>query len=292
MSAILPAPFDAAPWLDASFGVPEAAERVRTMLSDEESRLLYWLARHYAEGKGEICDLGCFAGGSTARLAAGVADAGRTTPVHAYDHFRISDPQKEKFLYPAGIAPFEGEDMEHAVASLLAPWTGIVQLHKGDIRRTRWSGNPVELLFVDAAKTPQSADLIAFGFYSSLIPGRSLLIQQDYLHWRQPWVPAQMELLAECFETACWCKNGTVVFRCTRAITPEDLKAGQVSDLDDTALLGLLQQALRRFPHRPQRARLATAIMAIEDNPGQRLPYKFSNEAFSSERLQAILDDL
>ena len=32
MSAILPAPFDAAPWLDASFGVPEAAERVRARL--------------------------------------------------------------------------------------------------------------------------------------------------------------------------------------------------------------------------------------------------------------------
>ena len=78
-----PPPFDALPWLDASLVVPPTAENVRTMLSDEESRLLYWLARHYAEGNGEICDLGCFAGGSTARLAAGVADADRTTLVHA-----------------------------------------------------------------------------------------------------------------------------------------------------------------------------------------------------------------
>ena len=292
MPDLPPPPFDARPWMDRGFAVPAAAENVRTMLSDEESRLLYWLARDYAEGAGEICDLGCFAGGSTARMAAGVLDAGRKTPVHAYDHFRISDAQKERFLYPAGIAPFRGDDMEDAVAELLSPWAEVVRMHKGDIRRTRWSGQPIELLFVDAAKTPQSADLIAFGFYPSLIPGRSLLIQQDYLHWRQPWVAAQMELLGACFETACWCKDGTVVFRARRPITTDDLRAAQVSELDDGELCSLLRQAIGRFPQRQQKARLATAIMALEDNPGERLPYKFSNDAFTSDRLKAILDSV
>ena len=292
MPDTLPEPFDAAPWLDKAFNIPQAAERVRTMLSDEESKLLYWLARHYAEGEGEILDLGCFAGGSTARLAAGVADSGRSTPVHAYDHFLIKDAQKESYLYPAGIEPFQGEDMLPAVNELLAPWDGIVQFHKGDIRRARWPGRPIELLFVDAAKTPQSADLIAFGFFTSLIPGRSLVIQQDYLHWRQPWVPAQMELLADCFELACWCRQGTVVFRCTQQITPDHLRYAQVSDMDDADMSRLIRQAIPRLPQRPQGARLATTLLALEDNPGERLPYKFDNSLFSAERVKAILEQL
>ena len=287
-----PRPIDKSPWLEPGFQLPLAAERVRTMLTEEESRLLYWLARDYVEGEGEILDLGCFAGGSTARLAAGVADAGRTTPVHAYDHFLIKDAQKERYLYPAGIAPFEGEDMLPAVSELLSPWDGIVQFHKGDIRRARWSGRPIELLFIDAAKTPQSSDLISFGFFTSLIPGRSVVVHQDYLHWRQPWVPAQMELLADCFEIACWCKKGTVVFRATREVTADDLRAAQVTDVDDARMIDLIRQAMRRFPQRPQRARLATTILALEDNPGQRLPYEFDNSGFSSDRVKAVLESL
>lgn len=287
-----PHPFDTAPWAAEGFAVPDPADRLRTMLTAEESCLLYWLARDYAEGAGVICDLGCFAGGSTARLAAGVADSGRTTEVHAFDHFTIQEGQKARYLYPAGIDPFPGPDMLPAVEDLLSPWAGMVRLHAGDICRTDWPETPVELLFVDAFKSPGSADMIAGRFFPMVIPGRGLIIQQDYLHWRQPWIPAQMELLAEHVEITCWCRKGTVVFRPRRPLTADILAPAATTGLDDAALLGLIRAAMRRFPGRAQRARLATTIMAIEDNPGERVPYRFDNARFSQDRVHAILEEV
>ena len=104
----LPAPFDARPWDDVD--LPPDAVAVPTMLTDEEGALLHWLTRDYATGAGAICDLGCFVGGSTARLASGVAAAGRSTKVHAFDHFTLTEAQKERYLYSAGIAPFRGQE--------------------------------------------------------------------------------------------------------------------------------------------------------------------------------------
>lgn len=260
------------------------------MLTDEESRLLYWLARDYADGSGEICDLGCFTGGSTARLAAGVLDADRLTPVHGYDHFQIKEPQKKTYLYPSGVAPFQGEDMLPAATSLLSPWKPVVQLHAGDICRTHWTGAPIELLFVDAAKTPRSADAIARKFYPSMIPNRSVLIQQDYLHWRQPWIPAQMELLGDMLELVAWCKVGTAAFRPTRAIGQDDLTRALTANLSDDDMIDLIRLAMRRFQRRVPRAQLATSILAIRDNPGVRAAFKMSRSRFSPARVKTVLN--
>ncbi len=289
MTSPLPAPFDRTPWNDGTLAVPEQAASVSTMLTEEEGRLLYWLARDYAKGDGAIVDLGCFAGGSTARLAAGTADAGRDTPVHAYDHFLINDRQKQKFLYPSGIQPFTDNDMLPAVVRRLAPWRGAVRLHRGDIRASGWDRGPIEILFIDAAKTPATTDYIARTFMPHLIPGHSLVVQQDYLHWRQPWVPAQMERMSDCFELVAWCREGTVAFRLTNALTPDALEAAKVDAVSDSQLLDHLRAAMGRFPDRAQRAWLATAMMGVADNPGIRAPYRMKGDRFTPERLEAIL---
>ncbi|MEM7058891.1 MAG: class I SAM-dependent methyltransferase [Pseudomonadota bacterium] len=287
----LPAPFDTRPWDDAA-ALPKKAAAVPTMLTDEEGRLLHWLARDYASGVGAVCDLGCFAGGSTARLASGIAAAGRTTPVHAFDHFTLTEAQKDRYLYPAGIAPFHGQDMLSAVGQLLAPWQDIIHLRQGDITETDWQDGPIELLFIDAAKTPSAADLIAQTFLPHLIPGRSIVIQQDYLHWRQPWVPAQMELLAECFEIVGWCAKNTVIFRSAQEVTDRHLAAARVSLLEDVDLTDLIGQALCRFPRRPQRAHLARAAMGVQDNPGIRAPHDMTRKAFTPPRVTSMIRDM
>lgn len=289
-----PAPFRDAPW--KAVELPPEVLRVITMLSEEEGQLLYWLARDYAEGTGAVCDLGCFAGGSTARLAAGLVanprTGGKPLEVHAYDHFSIQEAQKARYLYPAGIAPFEGTDMLAAVRTLLAPWAEGLQLHAGDLRQSALPEGPIEILFIDAAKTPETTDVIAHRFMPALIPGRSLVIHQDYQHWRQPWVPAQMELLSDCFELVAWCRQGTAVFRCTRAVDSAALAGAMTHPLSDADLTRLVRDAIRRFPTRPQRKRLACTLLAIEDNPGQRLSYRFENKGFSAERVASVLAGL
>src|SRR5436309_11389140 len=78
------------PWRDVE--LPSDVFRVPTMLSRWELRLLYWLAREYARGDGAIVDAGCFLGGSTAALLAGIRDRREKwngPPVSSYDRFRV-----------------------------------------------------------------------------------------------------------------------------------------------------------------------------------------------------------
>lgn len=285
-----PPPFDTCPWHRTQ--LPGEAEAVPTMLTDEEGRLLHWLARDYAIGSGVICDLGCFAGGSTARLASGVDAAKRKTQVHAFDHFTLTEEQKTRYLYPAGIARFKGRNMLPAVRQLLSPWQDLITFRPGDITDAAWQGGPVEILFIDAAKTPATTDRIAQTFLPHLIPGHSIVIQQDYLHWRQPWVPAQMELLVDCFEIVAWCAKNTVVFRATNAITAQHIMASQVERLSDDVLIDLIGRAMCRFPERPQRAHLARAILCIRDNPGIRLPHLMKRTAFSPGRVTEVIQEV
>ena len=287
-----PAPFQDRPWHQASAALPAQAAAVPTMLTEEEGNLLYWLARDYATGDGTICDLGCFAGGSTARLASGVAAAGRNGIVHAFDHFTLTDAQKERYLYPAGISPFGGKDMQDAVGQLLAPWRDHVNLRPGDITKSDWRDGPIELLFIDAAKSPAAGDRIAEIFMPHLIPGRSVVIQQDYLHWRQPWVAAQMEMMTDCMQVVGWCQRNTVIFLVTQEVSRAQLRAAATRNLTDEQMIELLGRALVKFPERPQRAHLARAIMGLRDNPNVRAPHLMNGDAFNSGRVNETIQEM
>ena len=281
--------FQTKPWNAKDFTLPDDARRIPTMLSDEEGRLLYWITREYADGSGAVCDLGCFAGGSTARLAAGVRAAGRQTSVHAFDRFRVGEDQKPAFLYSAGIEPFDGSDMLAAVRQLLSPWRDLIRLQPGDLRLFDRFGEPIEVLFIDASKLPETADHIARSFFSDLIPGRSLIVQQDYLHWRQPWVAAQMELLSDVVIPVTWCREGTVVFRLERQITEDDLDRARCVGLADDQMIDLLIQAIRRFSEPTLETHLARAVLGLRDNPGVRVPPQFDAGEFTPKRIKQVI---
>ncbi|WP_114966529.1 hypothetical protein [Alkalilacustris brevis] len=251
------------PALGQSLAVP-------SMLSDRERRLYTWLTARWMRGAGVVVDLGCFAGGSTASLAQGLVLAGRREPVHAYDRFTLNDAAKQRFLYPAGIKPFEGRDMLALVRRLLAPWESRIELHRGDVAAMRWQGDPIEVLTVDLAKSTALADHIAAQFFPALIPGRSILVQQDYLHDAQPWLPAQMELLARHFQPLAHVAPGSMVFLCRSIPAPDEIEAVRVSGLSDDALLDLLERARRRFRAPAVAKGLAKAMEKLRAHPGAR----------------------
>ncbi|SFD09927.1 hypothetical protein [Tropicimonas isoalkanivorans] len=60
------------------------------MLKPQERRIQGWFKAIWVKCAGDVMDLGRFAGGATARLAEGMAVAGSTRQVHAYD--RYSEP--------------------------------------------------------------------------------------------------------------------------------------------------------------------------------------------------------
>lgn len=257
--------FATAPWLDLPASALGAAADIPTMLSMEEQKLYYWLAAHAVSGAGAFVDLGAFAGGSTARLAAGLATAGLATRIHAYDRFTMAPHQQHKYLADCGLAPLEGRDSLPAVRRLLAPWGERIALHKCDIAAETWRDGPIELLVVDAAKSAELADVIAERFMTALLPG-GFLVQQDFLHAPQPWLPAQMELLAGYFEPVAHAAPTTMVFRCINPpVTPPRL-----SGRADEDILRLVAAAAERYRDWGLAGRIENAAARLRRFPGAR----------------------
>lgn len=244
------------------------------MLSRQERSFYSWVTGHWAMSTGAVVDLGCFAGGSTARLAQGMQAAGNTQVLHAYDRFTADENAKKRWLYPAGVERFVGNDMFEIVQGFLAAWSDRIQLHRGDITQLGWSGDPIEVLVVDAAKSAHAADRIASDFYGSLIPGRSLLIHQDCLHWRQPWLLHQMDRLAEVLKPVCQVRNDTIAYICTGEITVGHISSAQTSDVSDADLLATIGQALSRSQRPWVQNRLERMAHGVRVNPGVRIAWK------------------
>ncbi len=260
--------FSGTPWRDIADQIPQRARAVPTMLKAEEQALYFWIARDWAKGAGAIVDLGCFAGGSTARLAAGAEAAGYAAEIHAYDRFSANEKTKENTLYPQGVAPFEGEDIRPLAERLLAPWADMIALYPGDLLQA--AGTAADrVLAVDAAKSARAADRIA------LIPAGALIVQQDFLHRRQPWLIAQMHLLAGAAVPVAFCAHDCVAFLVTEQIDRDRLAAARVEHLDDDALIGILTEAAESPALAPVADRIAGAIHAVRANPGERRAWAF-----------------
>jgi len=255
------------PWRDIDASVLAATKTVPTMLSRQEQLLYHWITANWATGAGAIVELGCYAGGSTARLAEGHRLAGLSSTIHAYDRFGINQHGKDKHLYPAGVEPFEGDDLFPLAKSLLAPWSDRIKLHPGMIEDQKWSGEDIEVLVMDASKSTRTTDRFAEMFFPYLIPGRSLVVQQDYLHWKQPWIAVQMELMADCFTPVGFAPNDTIVFRCDARVGPHILTAGKVSNLSPETMIETLKAARQRLHALELGNKINRLLKAAKANP-------------------------
>ncbi|MCA1689369.1 MAG: hypothetical protein LC720_02665 [Actinobacteria bacterium] len=213
------------PWVDASLPADVAA--APTMLSIEEKQLLYVLARDYIRGEGAVVDAGCFLGGSTIALAAGYAEnrrarrARRGPPIHTYDLFAV-DPSFRRD-YPDLVADIAGDSTRARFEEVVGPRLEHVEVHEGDICRARWSGEPIDVLFIDVCKSWSINDHVVGEFFPALVPGRSVVIQQDLIHEWLPYLTITMGLFEDAFEliaTVPWC---SAVYVSTRAIRPEEI---------------------------------------------------------------------
>jgi hypothetical protein len=227
-----------------SLALPEELRHVKTMLSAQELDLLYTLARDRYTGRGEIVDAGAFLGGSTLALAGGLRDNpgtfGKGGRVHSYDLF-VSDRFVSQFIdgYPEGTSTRPYYD------SVIADVASYVSVHEGDVTASRWPiDRPIEIFFIDVAKSWQINDFLLQQFFPRLIPGVSTVIQQDY-HWpHTPWISITMELLADHVTYLGSMPWATAYYRWERALEPGELSA---------RLLDLGEGRLRELANRAQR---------------------------------------
>jgi hypothetical protein len=235
------------PWVGAP--IPQAVADVPTMLGTDERALLYVLARDHVRGDGAIIDLGCFLGGSTIALASGLAENPRgagSRPIETYDLFTLEETYKDSYPGLVGDLP-AGQSMLPRFEELLGPLLDQVSVNPGDICRRRWTGKPVELLFIDICKSWAINDHVTREFFPSLIPGHSVVIQQDLVHEWLPYLHITMGLFADSFELIDSVPFCSAVYLNTRAISITRIPNSLRDELSAERKLELFDRAAAPF---------------------------------------------
>ena len=227
-------------------GLPEPARAVLSMLSYEERGLLFELGRRF-KGMGLVVDAGCFVGGSTVSLAAGLAVNDRSSPgvIHTYDLLR-SDPDQTGGYSDAIDALPPGSSLRDLFEQNVAPYRDLITLHEGDILLQRPPDDQVEILFIDICKTWKINFHVVKEFFAALLPDHSIVIQQDLVHWRYPWCAIVMEALQAHFEYLGWTWYASSAWRCRSRPSDSELATDWKRDVGLPEGLALLRQSARR----------------------------------------------
>jgi len=200
---------------------------IPSMISSDESLYLHWLAREYYRGEGEIVDGGCLLGGSTLCLATGLEANQHVFPkqgrIHSYDLFQFWEGFRGHVL-PNDTHLKEGDSLLPIFLRNIQAFRKYVQVEPGDIVTKRWTAGPIEIFFIDVAKSWQIHNHLMREFFPQLIPGRSIVVHQDYFHYGCWWIHLTMQQLEEYFQVAHNPCGGTLSFRLLKKIPDEVLR--------------------------------------------------------------------
>lgn len=234
-------------------GITPTAEAlsVQTMLSVEERKLLFWLGSTWFQNEGAIVDAGCFLGGSTMALAEGVKknskwlDNQKQKVIHSYDLFEVEDWTRGIYFPETTKAK---SDFKPKYLQNIESVSDLVMVHGGDITKAAMPDESIEVLFIDLAKHWTVSDYLCANYFPKLIPGKSIVVQQDYIFnsWNC-WLMATMEYYADYFEIVGDTGLGSVVFLYTKEIPESEIKTNLIGDMTRDEILNLTDLAIARF---------------------------------------------
>lgn len=252
------------PWESPSFQTPPVLERARSMLNYWEKRMLYWVTLHAYEAEGLILDQGAFLGSSALCFAAALRNRGFASPlIHSYDLFRLGPFELQRH-FPDDAPP--GNVTRPMFEANLAGYRDLVEVHEGDILCQRWPGDPIEILFVDVAKTSRIWDHVVAEFFPSLIPERSLVVLQDYLfHESGAWHHAVMEKLAQHFEPFADTHANSVLFIYLGGLDGSVVAGARWDSIPPEERLALMDAAIARLDTDEKRSILARTRQSLAD---------------------------
>jgi hypothetical protein len=224
----------------------KGVRRMRSMLTHYEIALLYSLARDWYNGSGEIVDAGPLIGVGTRALAQGLADnAGvsrKDKRIWSFDLWLASGLGH----YTAGLGLQTGSVFEDFL-SLNEDFRNEIHSSPGDLMMMTWNPSlPIEILFIDISKTLELNAWILRQWFPRIIPGRSILLQQDYVYFAQWWVAATMEYFKDDFELIGHVFGATAYYLCRNI--PSTEKVNAFLSLDKRGLLALLDGAIAGAP--------------------------------------------
>jgi hypothetical protein len=229
--------------------LPFEAADVVSMITPAERALLHWLARHYYSGDGAIVDAGCYLGGSTLALATGL-DRRDTpvdgAPIYSYDLFRIDEGMTPDLFAAEGLVI--GDSFRPIFERNLGSYGRFCNVVEGDIVQRGWVGDgPIEIAFIDILKCWRISQGVVEKFFPHFIPGRTILVQQDFVHEICPWIHITMAYLEPYFELLDAFDFGSAVYLLREPLPDEVLRVNIAEDLSANEKLALMDRAIEPF---------------------------------------------
>jgi hypothetical protein len=224
------------PWRTEAWIRPQ----IPSMISPDEIDFLHYLARTQYRNRGSIVEFGPLGGASTWALAAGAPEAA----LHAYDFWIYHETLRDYF---PGRRLRPGQSVLPVFLENIRPFRDRVRVHRGDLTRQRWTSGPIEIVFVDAAKTPASLLHMFREFFPWVVP-QGWILWQDYVSATCPWIHLALEELADYFEYWDSPEGGTVVTRLKRSLPREELPIRYFETLPLERARAHLNRARDRFP--------------------------------------------
>jgi hypothetical protein len=194
------------PWQEIL--LPADLTAIPAMLTPEEKQYLVWLTSERYAGWGAIVDLGPWLGASSAALAEGLRRAGRAERIQSLDLF-VWEPAYMEQSAPCGLGP--GADFLPEFERQVAPYRRWIEPARTDLLGYRWTGGPIELLFVDAGKSWELTNAILRSFGPHLVPGKSRVILQDFLFHQTHWLPLIFDSRPDLWRETEQVEDGTTV---------------------------------------------------------------------------------
>ncbi|MEL7229392.1 MAG: hypothetical protein AAGK38_05725 [Pseudomonadota bacterium] len=255
-----PSPDPMPAWRDTD--LPAEIGKAQTMMVKEEQQVLFTLAQSYFTGQGCIVDAGCFLGGSTLPLAHGLkanarfGEFDKEPLIFSYDLF-VVEPWTIGIYFETGT-PLDSSFLD-VYESNIEGQEDVVSVHAGDVTQAHLPEKPIEILFIDLSKHWTINNFVVQAFFSRLIPGHSMVIQQDYLyHEWNGWLPVTMEYFADYFELVDHATVGSVVFRYIKEIPEAELKRDFFAELTKAEIHALGTKAAMRWQNTQQTTLLAS----------------------------------
>ena len=170
---------------------PRDIPKLPGMISEAEGRYLYWLTSEQYRGEGAVVEIGSWLGRSTTYLASGLRSSDVGAKLQCFDHFRWS----KNWYYTTHIDMPDKADFLPIFLNNIGRYRDIIEVHRTAMRDLQWTGEPVEILFLDAPKRLRDISSVLRAFAKYLIPGISIMVWQDFLHGPSFEIPASMSSL-------------------------------------------------------------------------------------------------
>lgn len=213
------------PWNDIAASSIDNWGTPRAMMRMPEKKYLYWMMKELYEGLGAVLDLGPLTGGSTVCLTGGLLDnqsipSNKKPKIESYDLFYYDATWGK--LSHRGIYKDDNflERFRKNTDKIKDQVTTIV----GDILDVKTYEKPIEILFVDLAKSEKLMCHIMKTFYPKLIVGSGVIIHQDYKFLGMPYLKIFQQVFSEYFEILPYPDDvQTVSFRLVKSL-PDDFE--------------------------------------------------------------------